>query len=599
MRLVYFWIHGENIDFLKKQGINFSSDYRFRMEESNNRYTLNRDLKNEKKMPKYFFTEGIEDISCIIGENGGGKTSLIQSILFQNYKKNIVSIYEEEGKFYVYKNIDNKIIVELNFEYNEVQAENIEYIYFNTDMLSFPIRGIKSVHDISMNRDIYYADVDINPQRDKNTSANFVLGKEVMEEAIRRNNISIVENLRKNKSFIDNIPYKNFRKKLQLLSKNARVIIQMRENYFYNYNEDKYNQLLEKIGETKENFNERMVLKFWEYICYSISKNEVTYSYVDILEKRKKEKLQEWFARQIKILNKKISIFGFETGTPIDRRILDEFDLKRIIEIIDYFYLEKTNIKIKNSTEFFIPLDKEDIIYKKILNKKSRISSKFFTYKLEKSFSSGEKMFLTLMIKLLELEKEIQKNTKTIILLLEELENFMHPEWQRKIIELLIFLKENITWMKNKKIQFILTSHTPFVIGDLPEKNISFIKEGEITSNNKKVFGGNIYNLLKEQFLMESHFGEFSKEKIQKVIKLLSKDKFGNFKDIEIEKNKEEIEFVIDSLEEELIRNKLKKMYNDYLETIEDPMNEIKKTIERYNMTIEEFYKKSKEIKIK
>ena len=119
--------------------------------------------------------------------------------------------------------------------------------------------------------------------------------------------------------------------------------------------------------------------------------------------------------------------------------------------------------------------------------------------------------------------------------------------------------------MNNRNIQYIFTSHTPFLIGDIPNGNISYFKKRELLKNEYKIFGGNIYNILKENFLMESCFGEFSKEKIKKVINLLSKDENNNYKEIEIENNKEEIKFVIDSLGEDLIRNKLKKMYIEYI----------------------------------
>lgn len=156
----------------------------------------------------------------------------------------------------------------------------------------------------------------------------------------------------------------------------------------------------------------------------------------------------------------------------------------------------------------------------------------------------------------------------------------MHPEWQRKVIDFLRFLKNNIPWMKKIDIQVILVSHTPFLVGDIPGENISYFKDGELIRNEHKTFGGNIYDILKESFLMKSCFGEFSKQKIEKVIRLLSKDENNNYKEDEIEINRREIEFLIDSLGEYLIKNRLKKMYNEYKESKNNTKNIDEKNLE-------------------
>ena len=115
--------------------------------------------------------------------------------------------------------------------------------------------------------------------------------------------------------------------------------------------------------------------------------------------------------------------------------------------------------------------------------------------------------------------------------------------------------------------------------------------------NSAKTFGSNIYDLFKDNFLLESCFGEFSRKKIKKVIDLLDKEN-GKYNIEEIEKNIIEIEFIIDSIGEPLIKNRLDKMYNDYkefknIENSKDNNEEIdfKKYIKENNLNLSEVMK--------
>jgi len=73
MELLYIWI--ENFKNIKKQGFYFSSEYWFDFDY--NRLTW---IKNENSVPTDFFGEKIINITAIIGENGAGKSALIEFI---------------------------------------------------------------------------------------------------------------------------------------------------------------------------------------------------------------------------------------------------------------------------------------------------------------------------------------------------------------------------------------------------------------------------------------------------------------------------------------------------------------------------------------
>jgi hypothetical protein len=83
-----------------------------------------------------------------------------------------------------------------------------------------------------------------------------------------------------------------------------------------------------------------------------------------------------------------------------------------------------------------------------------------------------------------------------------------------------------------KKVHFIITSHSPFVLSDLPKENVIFLEKDEKTGYCKNVtketnietFGANIHTLLSHGFFMKDGLmGEFAKEKINKILTYLTR----------------------------------------------------------------------------
>jgi uncharacterized protein YlaN (UPF0358 family) len=125
------------------------------------------------------------------------------------------------------------------------------------------------------------------------------------------------------------------------------------------------------------------------------------------------------------------------------------------------------------------------------------------------------------------------QNIENIIIFLDEFELGLHPNWQKKAIEYLIdFLK-----MIDKRFHIIITSHSPFILSDLPKENIIFLEkykknDKEVKIQNQKVgncknatkdidiktFGANIHTLLSDGFFMsDGLMGKFAKSKIKTI----------------------------------------------------------------------------------
>lgn len=114
-------------------------------------------------------------------------------------------------------------------------------------------------------------------------------------------------------------------------------------------------------------------------------------------------------------------------------------------------------------------------------------------------------------------------------LILEEVELYFHPEYQREYIFRMLQQIEQVHLDNIKAINVILVTHSPFVLTDIPKNNVLFLKEGQpIRVMQEDTFGANIHSLLQNGFFLEgAPMGEFAKEKINMMFERLHRGEFG------------------------------------------------------------------------
>lgn len=123
---------------------------------------------------------------------------------------------------------------------------------------------------------------------------------------------------------------------------------------------------------------------------------------------------------------------------------------------------------------------------------------------------------------------------ESFILLIDEGELGLHPELQKQYLSKLI---ENIPVILGlyplgpfSKVQLILTTHSPFLVSDVPRENVIFLKKSEegtceVVENvmdMSQTFGANIHTLLSGSFFLKKEdglMGSFAKKRIDRVIK--------------------------------------------------------------------------------
>ena len=183
----------------------------------------------------------------------------------------------------------------------------------------------------------------------------------------------------------------------------------------------------------------------------------------------------------------------------------------------------------------------------------SNCISRIINIKLPK-MSEGQRVFLDIISKTISASYTIQPGD-SLILLIDEPDRALHPELARKFLATLL---DNITKCKDRNIQIILSSHSPFVVTDiLPEGVYSIGSDHGKRKiiNNKDTYATNIYYLLMDSFMLENTFGEYSYQQLKIIIQELNETE-----NIETEKL-EWIKKIIDKIGEKTIRKKMIQLY--------------------------------------
>jgi len=196
------------------------------------------------------------------------------------------------------------------------------------------------------------------------------------------------------------------------------------------------------------------------------------------------------------------------------------------------------------------------------LNEMIRVFGGFFDYSIE-DLSDGETAYLGLFASLYEQVSLLTPKKEKYIILLDEPEGRMHPELTRSFInELLLFLRDLSE--NKKKFQVVISTHSPFILSDIQSDNIIYLEKDnngycKPMKRTLNTFGANIHTLLKDGFFMTSTMGEFATSKIKEVISFINNSTLENV----TEDQKKECLFIINSIGEPLVHNKIMAMFNE------------------------------------
>ena len=159
----------------------------------------------------------------------------------------------------------------------------------------------------------------------------------------------------------------------------------------------------------------------------------------------------------------------------------------------------------------------------------------------EWGMSSGEENVLSMLSSIYSIsQKKSFIDIDTVLIFMDEADIGYHPEWQRKWFYVFPRMIEEI--LNNnavRDIQFVMATHSPLLLGDIPSKCSYYIKkdskgieiDNNLKSNNGRIvgsFGQNLYTLLQNGFFLEnSALGETALKKSELIV-----ESFEIFRDI-------------------------------------------------------------------
>lgn len=268
-----------------------------------------------------------------------------------------------------------------------------------------------------------------------------------------------------------------------------------------------------------------------------------------------------------------------------------------IIEYINFtarflreFYQLNDNLKSIDAQSCIVKIDFEDQSVKDFIDElrttidfteKRKINlinerGEAIWFQVREVTSKGEKNLLDLVA--LIKTRSFEGN---YIILVDEIEEGLHLEWSRRLIN---FLINEFNKFSNAKIQFIFTTHSPFMLSDIKNGNvICLVKDEEDVKLKlmRNTFAKNIQEIMHDDMFIKDIYGEFAISKINKIIKEL--DPLQDSDILVYYLTKENLLSEIDMISEPLLRNKLYEMYERKFQesTIENRIKQLKSELEK------------------
>lgn len=251
------------------------------------------------------------------------------------------------------------------------------------------------------------------------------------------------------------------------------------------------------------------------------------------------------------------NVFEQLDGKDLPKSLKDEYTgsmLVKFDELKQYFHEDPFPLVLLPP-----PIYKAEILYQSRVNADEYIPYRFL--------SSGEKQLLNNLgalvyhLRNLESVTDDGRRYENVNVILEEIELYFHPDYQRKVVNMLLEKLYAIDFKHIKRINITFVTHSPFILSDIPLCNVLFLKNGKpaYTQMQENTFGANIHGMLKNGFFLPSlPMGEFAHEKINNLFERLN-----NFK-LDV-RNREQEEWFYSNIMrvgEPYLREQLMRLYN-------------------------------------
>lgn len=591
MNIIFLW--NSKLDSEQNKGVMLSGKYdvSFKLVEKSII------IKRNQEYIRNFWGKNILDCFAIVGENGAGKTKLVNDIMYtirdakffeKNYE-NFLLIYEDNSSneliFVCTDNFkDWTIDAEENITYQLITStnntlKNYEVAYFHNALnVNDYLAQARCKYDFSLANQMY-----------KHRSTTYEMhyddiSKDTVMNFYENETFRII-------SFLYDFALHN---ELKIDFPVPRYItIGIADEYYSEHyilgqakglRVDRGEE--EKLSEDIQNFSNgvdnivRVYGRTWinytiKNLIYNVFKelciptttpSNITYSHQNFFDAcsflRNAKKLAEMSVYQCvyKVINNLRRRFVEESS------YIDNFE--RYVQ-----WMEANNDQIiayenKGLVQLYIYVEKstEEFIAQ-LICLYSKVNFAFPFYKFSFGVSTGEYYFLSIYSNLYSIcnskGKNIKvydgskpsKNVKSMLLIFDEADLSLHPKWQRMFMKWLTDFCEHV--FKDITIKIVVTTHSPILLSDFPGNSVLYIKKLNnkmifCNSDQKNTFGCNIHSLFLNSFFLEKYgtMGALAEEKINKVAEKINKGEIEQESLLEIEKT-------INYIGEGIIKNKL------------------------------------------
>lgn len=213
---------------------------------------------------------------------------------------------------------------------------------------------------------------------------------------------------------------------------------------------------------------------------------------------------------------------------------------------------------------------------------------------LYSKLSSGERQYLFTFSALLyhvfniKMTPVNRPHYRLANLMLDEVEICFHPEYQRTLVYRLIELLRQFRLNYRFSINIILTTHSPFILSDIPKSNVLYLENGKSVGETiyKDTFGANVNDILHQSFFLKKGFmGEFARDKIQSVIDFL------NSKNSSKWTKESSLEFIEKVVSEPILQRQLRSLYEKRYDLRDNKIEKLESEIERLKQKLKDLKK--------
>lgn len=289
--------------------------------------------------------------------------------------------------------------------------------------------------------------------------------------------------------------------------------------------------------------------------CLEIIKNIL--SQYDQDPDKKEEQLAYYKNGQAEIL----SLLGIIKDCPIIENLVPQHDLAyRMDRVVD----STQNTQLADNFCACVDL---------FAQAKNSVVLKYIHISNLKEMSSGERALQNLFSWLLlppRFDRYLTERSipirGNILLLVDEIDLYMHPEWQRQCLKK--FSDDLKLQFPGKCIQIIVSTHSPLVLSDIPVQNtIYLVRDQNGTQiakrdNELQTFGANIHKLLDDAFFLDNTMGAYAYAIIKEVADSLL-HLVDNLENQELKNKCRPYSSIIAIIGDPLIKHKLSSLYEN------------------------------------